>query len=370
MTKILVIDDETILRQEITEWLTLEDYEVINAADGRAGVEAAFQHQPDLVISDVLMPHLDGYGVLLEMRSNPLTVDTPFIFLTARTAHEDMRQGMSLGADDYITKPFTRQELLEAIEIRLGKKAAQEEKHLREVGQWQQALEYEREQRLLKTKLIAMFSHDFRNPLTVIRSSNILMQKYADRMGDEQRQDHTNRIEASVQQLLQMLDDMLMIAQMETDNLDFRPEPLALSEFFQRIAGEFQTIYGKTHSIFYEAHFDDTSKADPRLLRQIASNLISNAVKYSSQGSQVHVVLDKSSDCWSLSVQDQGRGIPEEELDCMFEAFHRGSNVRDISGTGLGLAIVKQATDLHDGSVHLESQVDIGTTVSVTIPFC
>jgi CheY-like chemotaxis protein len=97
MPKILVIEDETILREEVAEWLTLEDYEAITAENGMAGLEAAFRLRPDLIACDITMPLLDGYGVLLELNTNPATADIPFIFVTARAAHEDMRRGMDLG---------------------------------------------------------------------------------------------------------------------------------------------------------------------------------------------------------------------------------------------------------------------------------
>lgn len=115
MTKILLIEDEAPLRTEVAEWLVFEDYDVMQAGDGVAGVEAAFAHAPDLILCDIMMPRLDGYGVLLEVNSNPSTAATPFIFLTAKASHDDFRGGMSSGADDYITKPFTREELLSAI---------------------------------------------------------------------------------------------------------------------------------------------------------------------------------------------------------------------------------------------------------------
>src|SRR5260221_10406456 len=190
MTKILVIEDEAILRTEAVEWLTLEGYEALSAEDGKAGLEAAFQHLPDLIISDITMPRLDGFGVLLELHANPTTADIPFIFVTARAAHDDRRKGMDLGADDYITKPFTNPELLHAVHARLEKKAVQEQSRQREVGEWQQAFEQEREQRLLKAKLVAMFSHDFRNQLGVVLSSNSLLRDFGNRLDEKRRLQH------------------------------------------------------------------------------------------------------------------------------------------------------------------------------------
>jgi two-component system, sensor histidine kinase and response regulator len=368
MTRILIIEDETILREEIIEWLTLEGYEVFGAADGVHGVKQALQQQPDLIISDITMPRLDGHGVLLELHANPSTTTIPFIFMTARSTHEDIRKGMGLGADDYITKPFTRLELLDAIKSRLDKKTAVEKQHQTQANQLQTALQEEREHRLLTTRLVAMFSHDFRTPLATIRASNSMLRDYGQRMDAERQKTHFNRVEASVSQLLQMLDDMLVVAQMETGNLEFQPEWLNLEQFVQGIIGEFQTIHSETHTFIYNSQCHDDIAFDPRLLRQIAANLIGNAVKYSPKGSTIFVALRHAKDSIELEVQDQGIGIPEAEQQHIFEAFHRASNAANIGGTGLGLAIVQQAIQLHSGTIHLQSQIDMGTTITVRIP--
>jgi signal transduction histidine kinase len=367
MTKILVIEDESILREEILEWLTFEDYDAIGAEDGAAGIEQAFLSPPDLIICDITMPRLDGYAVLLEIRANQITMGIPFIFMTARASHDDIRMGMASGADDYITKPFSRLELLQAVQARLEKKTAQIRAHQHETEQLQEALMHERAQRMLKARLVAMFSHDFRNPLAVILSSNSLLRSYGDRLDPHKRLSHMNSIEASVRQLLQMLDDMLVVAQMETDHFSLRPEPVDVEHFFHQLVDEFQVLHAETHEISFECQFDSIIRVDPRLWRQIAANLISNAIKYSARGSKIWVtVINRNSDC-VLTVQDQGIGISRADQERLFEAFQRGSNVGNISGTGLGLAIVKQAASLLGGSIQLDSQPDVGTKISVTI---
>jgi two-component system, sensor histidine kinase and response regulator len=304
MTRILMIEDETILREEVVEWLTLEGYEALGAADGVDGINEVFRAKPDLIVCDITMPRLDGYGVLLELRANPDTAAVPIIFVTARASHDDIRQGMALGADDYITKPFSRLELLKAVEARLGKMKMQELRYQAEIEQWQKAFEQEREQRLFKAKLVAMFSHDFRNPLSTIMSSNSLLRDFSERMDEDRRKKHQNRIEASVRQLMQMIDDMLIISQMETGNLEFNSEPLQLEEFLQRIIEEFQVIHAETHRLTFDSQFSDPVIADPRLLRQIAANLISNAIKYSPQGSEVKVSLKHQDGQFILTVRD------------------------------------------------------------------
>src|ERR1700689_5120819 len=121
MRRLLVIDDHDDIRENIAEILTLAGYEVFTASNGKRGVEIALKEKPELIICDIMMPELDGYGVLHLLRKNEATLETPFIFLTAKSEKADFRKGMEMGADDYLTKPFDGIELLTAIEVRLKK---------------------------------------------------------------------------------------------------------------------------------------------------------------------------------------------------------------------------------------------------------
>jgi len=124
MSTVLVIEDTQEVRRNIVEILTFEGYEVIDAEDGEVGVQLARERRPDVIICDIMMPKLDGYAVLHKLHQDPATVAIPIIFLTAKAAREDMRKGMALGADDYITKPFMAEELLDAVRIRLERRKA------------------------------------------------------------------------------------------------------------------------------------------------------------------------------------------------------------------------------------------------------
>ncbi len=123
MKKILLIEDNPAIRENTEEIISLANYEVLSAANGKIGIELALQHKPDLIVCDIMMPELDGYGVLHILSKDPEMASIPFIFLTAKTEMTDIRRGMLLGADDYVTKPFDSTELLNAIDIRLKKKA-------------------------------------------------------------------------------------------------------------------------------------------------------------------------------------------------------------------------------------------------------
>lgn len=123
-TKILVIEDEAVVLDNVKQILEASGYQVITANNGRTGIDAAVQTLPELIICDIMMPEVDGYGVLQALRQSPATAQIPMIFLTAKADQRDLRQGMSLGADDYLTKPFDIQDLLQAVQARLARQAA------------------------------------------------------------------------------------------------------------------------------------------------------------------------------------------------------------------------------------------------------
>ncbi len=142
MNKILVIEDERTIRINLLKLLSLEGFQVIGAENGSRGVELAQTHQPDLIICDILMPELDGYEVLKALQQDTITTTIPFIFLTAKADHADWRQAMNMGADDYLTKPFSRSELLEAIATRLQKQENLTQKHTLQLKQAQDQLDH------------------------------------------------------------------------------------------------------------------------------------------------------------------------------------------------------------------------------------
>ena len=369
MTKILVIEDEEVVRNEIVTWLNDEGYEVTGIPEVQAGIEYVLHNRADLIVYDIARPLLDGYGVWLEVHAHLAAAQIPFIFVTAGESSEDIRKGMALGADHYLTKPFDRQELVQAIQARLQKTAAQEQKHRRDIKKLQMVLTEERDLRMLNAKMIAMFSHDFRNPLMIILTANQLLRGFGDRMDEERRLVHMARIEVATNQLVQMLDDMLIIAQMDAGKLDYDPEPLQISHFLEHIVEEFRILNSTTHQLLFESHFTSTVLADPRLLRQIVANLISNALKYSPQGGEIRFSLEgEEGKQYVFTVQDHGIGIVEADQEHLFDAFVRGTNVSNITGSGLGLAIVKQAVDQHGGTIQLENQSGLGTMIRVTIP--
>ena len=181
MTTILAIEDETSIRANIQDILELECFDVLTAENGRIGIELAQKHRPDLIICDVSMPELNGYDVLIELRQDPNTIEIPFIFLTGNASRADVRKGMSLGADDYLTKPFTPGELREAIATRLQKQAILMERYT-------QMLErnfHATNSFPSNSNLTSIQSSDERNAIRVVRPTGVLDVTNCDRLRRE-----------------------------------------------------------------------------------------------------------------------------------------------------------------------------------------
>jgi PAS domain S-box-containing protein len=231
------------------------------------------------------------------------------------------------------------------------------------------AIEKEKELGELKLRFVSMASHEFRTPLSVILSSAELLENYGEGWPPEKKTQHYRRIEAAVENMTYMLDNVLVIGRAEAGRLQFNPAPLDLEKFCHDLVEEIRLSLGREHEIVFdciagcsEAHVDE------KLLRQILSNLLSNAVKYSPQGSQVCFTLNCSVDRAVFVVQDHGLGIPAGDQPRLFESFHRAKNVGSIPGTGLGLTIVKKSVDLHGGDITFTSEPGVGSMFSVSVP--
>lgn len=233
-----------------------------------------------------------------------------------------------------------------------------------------QALEKEKELNYLKSQFISTVSHEFRNPLAVIRTAAELLERRQN-LSDEQRNAYLQRIKASVRSMNQLMEDVLLMGQSEADRLVYNPTQLNLEQFCQNLVDEFSMVEGRVHTVVFTSNGDCTNAwIDEKILRYILTNLLSNAIKYSPMGTLVRFTLtiDVETNVAIFQIQDQGIGIPDGEQSRLFDSFFRASNVSSIQGTGLGLAIVRRCVDAHKGQIHVSSQVGIGTTVNVILP--
>jgi signal transduction histidine kinase len=222
----------------------------------------------------------------------------------------------------------------------------------------------------LRSRFVAMTSHEFRTPLTSILSAQDLLKNFESRMGPDQKAELLDMIEAGVHRMTAMLERVLLLGQADAAMLEFKPHLLDLQALCEDIVADVKAQADHLHCPVISTYLSDMAPGlyDKTLLRHALSNLLSNAIKYSPAGGQVNLTVRTEQGWAVLDVADQGIGIPAAELGDLFVSFQRASNVGDIRGTGLGLAIVKQALDMHGGTVEVRSTVGVGTTFTVRLP--
>lgn len=232
-----------------------------------------------------------------------------------------------------------------------------------------QSLVKEKELNNFKSRIISSISHEYRTPLTTISSSAAILERYCYKMDMTQQVKHCRRIQSMVQHLTGLVDDVLFLNKTECDQLDFQPEPIDLVGLCSKLVDEINSKTTYKHQLLF-SHEGDCKEftSDPKLLRQMLTNILSNAIKYSPQGGKVELNLKCDSNQVILAVTDEGIGIPKHDQSELFNSFSRGSNIGSIAGIGLGLSIVKSYVEHHQGQIVMESEIGVGTQVTVSFP--
>ncbi len=361
MSKILVIEDNVDILEEVLTWLTLEEYDAFGATDGGTGVEQALQKQPDLILCDIMMPEKDGYRVLLELRTQPTTALTPFIFMTAKQAKVDIRHGMELGADDYITKPFGREELLTAVKSRLARR---------------NLFEQQSEQRVrdVRDRLLRMLPHELRTPLVGILGIGELLSQDADGLTPDEISEYAAMIITSGQQLYRLIENHLLYAQLELyatqsqpaptfDGAEMAPVVTVIPDACSRAAHN----YGRIDDLVLLLQ-PAILQLTPQDLAKIVYEVADNAYKFSKAATKVQVTGSTEHAHYRLTVSDQGRGIAPDNLTRVGAYVQFERSTYEQQGSGLGLAITQRLVEMAGGTLTIESKVHNGTTVTMTIP--
>lgn len=221
----------------------------------------------------------------------------------------------------------------------------------------------------MRARFVTQASHEFRTPLAIILSASESIERYGDRLAPEQRDQKAKRIRDAVHHMTSLLDDVLALGRAEAKGGIHTRQPTDLKALCQAVLAEIQEGARATHQLrLHCAQAEVVHAVDPPLMRGVVSNLLSNAVKYSPAGGPVELSLERRDGAVVLRVRDHGCGIAPEDRDHVFESFWRGSNVSALPGSGLGLAIVQRSVAAHDGTIHIESAVGVGTTVEILLP--
>ena len=361
MKRILVIDDEEPLREMVHMALVERGFDVIEAENGAVGIDKARRELPDLILCDVNMEKVDGYRTLASLRGEPATASIPFILMTGLANNAGMRHGMELGADDYLPKPFTIDGLYAAVEARL-KKA--------------QALRQEAEKKLadLRDNISLMLPHELRTPLNGILAYGEILAAEAGTLPAKEVAEMGQGIYDSGKRLERLVENVLIYAQIELLSADtqkvhaLRQKQTACPA---RIIEEHARLQARLANRADDLSLDLADQPVPiseDYLARIVDELTQNALKFSDPGKRVSVVLSASSSGVMLSVTDLGRGFSTEHITKVGAYMQFDRKVQEQQGLGLGLVIAKRLTELHGGTLSIQSERGARTTVTVRLP--
>jgi two-component system sensor histidine kinase/response regulator len=361
---VLVVEDEPGTLEIITFLLEEEKLRVLQAHDGEAALSLLEKVQPDLVISDVRMSGMDGFTLCKHVRANPTLSHVPFIFLTGKGDRADVRRGMRLGADDYLTKPFEPEELLSAVQVRLTRAAEAKAAINRASADLQDAI-------------IRALTHEFRTPLSLIVGYTDLMEASGQEMSDEDFQRVLQGLHEGSRRLMSLVEDFLLLSRLRTGSVarslaQEPPSPLRPDQVVRSVAAQAQArAADRNVSLVVDCTTPDLNVAISNgHLCEIVRRLVDNAIKFSnSDGGQVGLTTRQEMGYWVLSVTDDGVGIRQEALSSIFEAFNQVDRAQmEQQGTGVGLTIVRGLVEAHRGRIGVESTPGSGSVFSVWLP--
>jgi two-component system, sensor histidine kinase and response regulator len=356
MSRILVVDDDEALRGLIRQCLECANHEVIEAEDGAAGVQLACAHLPDVVLCDVRMEKMDGYRTLAALRQHSVTASLPFILMTGQADTAGMRQGMELGADDYLPKPFTVPQLMAAVEARLKKQQTVREHAERRLAQ-------------LRANISLALPHELLTPLNgILGFTDIIISEHAN-LGPDEIVSMAEGIRDSARRLHQLINKYLLFMHLELAWMDraHLQKPVAELEFapvIEKAAKERAGILSRAGDLVLELTEGRGSITEDYLSR-IVEELAENAFKFSVPGTMVKITSARQSDLYSLKISDRGRGMKVEHIAEIGAYMQFERRFYEQQGPGLGLWIARRLAELHGGNLTIASEMGVGTTVEV-----
>jgi signal transduction histidine kinase len=361
---IMVVEDDFALLEGIRELLELTNYRVVPASNGVEALELLNRYRPDLIVSDIMMPEMDGYEFHGKVRERVELLTIPFIFLTARGEKVDIRRGKSMGADDYITKPFDDEDLLVAIEAKLTR--------------WQSLREIQDEEISdLKHKILLTLSHEFRTPLTYIINYAEILDMGDEDLTSEDFSDFMQGIRRGAVRLNVLVEDFLALVELQTGEAlqayyyrRNRVEDTAAWLRIQARLSETQAREANLELLLDVPEELPSFVIDEAYLSNAIRRVMDNAIKFSNEESdKVSFSANEMDGEIVIQIKDEGVGIPEEDVENLFNIFHQIDRAKsEQQGTGSGLAIVNGIVEIHGGRIEVESQIGVGSTFKIFIP--
>jgi signal transduction histidine kinase len=363
--RIVLADDNADMRAYVTRLLRAEGCEVEAVGDGTAALDAVRALAPDLVLTDVMMPGLDGFGLLRALRGNPATATLPVIMLSARAGEESRVDGLRAGADDYLAKPFSARELLARVGVnlelvRLRALAAARESELHAARAVSEA----------RTGFLNTMSHELRTPLNAIAGYvDLLEMGIRGPLADAQRED-LGRIRGAQRHLLGLIDNVLDFTQVQAGEVPYSRDEVRLADVLDEV-GELVAPRLRDRVVLrWSDPGEIAAHADRRRVAQILHNLLTNAARFTPEGDEVEVRCEATAGDVFIHVADRGPGIPADALDAVFQPFVQVDRSLDRpgEGTGLGLAISRELARAMGGDLTVRSAPGEGSTFTLRLP--
>ncbi|MBN8559275.1 MAG: response regulator [Leptolyngbya sp. UWPOB_LEPTO1] len=356
--RVLLVDDNADMRDYLTRILS-ESVQVEAVADGVSALAAIQRQLPDLVLTDVMMPGLDGFGLLQTLRANPQTREIPILLLSARAGEEAIVEGLEAGADDYLIKPFSAQELISRVNA-----------HLQIAQLRTTALREARSTIQSRDELLSTVSHELNTPLVSILGWTRLLRSTPPSPAILTKALDTIERNATVQAAL--VQDLLDISRITVGKLRLNPQPVELTSILETvIATVVQTAEAKTIDLVWQSQpdYDVQVMGDLDRLQQVFCNLLTNAIKFTPEGGSVTVELSTLLDQAEIRVRDTGIGIAADFLPHVFDRFRQARPSDATKGLGVGLAIAHHIVNLHGGTIQAESAgEEQGATFIIHLP--
>lgn len=353
MGRIVLAEDNSEMRSYISNLLS-NQYDVFSFDNGKSALDEIIRQPPDLILSDVMMPVMDGLELVKHVRDDKKIADIPIVLLSSRAGQESTIMGIDTGADDYLVKPFSALELLARVKQHLNTSRVRKEMiHL-------------------KDKFLAYISHELRNPLTAIIGFVTLI--HAGKAGPitKEQDECLGYVLTSSEHLLHLINSILDLAKIEAGKMEFIPEKIDLKKLTEEVTGTLKSlILEKNIKInIVIAGMMHTVSLDKGRFRQVLYNYISNAIKFTPSHGQITIRFLMENNMLRLEVEDNGIGIKAEKMGQLFQEFQQlhSSSSLQYSGTGLGLAFTKRIVEAQGGKVEVKSCFGKGSIFSAIYP--
>lgn len=360
---ILVVDDvvSNVLLLKIL--LTKENFKVLTANNGYTCIEIAQNNHPDLILLDVMMPDINGFETAEKLKSDPATADIPIIFLTALNAPSDLVKGFQVGANDFLTKPFNKEELvmrvMRQIQLVFAKRIIEPQN-----AELKRTISN-------RDKMYSVIAHDLRSPMASIRMVlNLLVSTISSELIGEELFSLLDKANKESEETHDLLDNLLKWTKSQTGRINVVHQNFDISDVLIGIEDIFSLIAeNKKQKINFDKQTGSIMvRADKDMLNTVLRNFMSNAIKFTPEGKDIDILVDKQDKFVKVSIRDHGVGISPERIATLFSAGQTTYGTNNEEGSGLGLQLCQDFARKNGGDVMVESVLGEGSTFSVFVP--